>query len=250
VVDIDIPIEASLQDLFNIPPCEVLKLPQPSPLQLQLPSGGSLNALVDISKGVPTDCSMSFSLMLQLAPLLVAIECPMRVLKLLQPLVDIVKDIPTPNPADLKKFAEAAVELLPCFATLAGIPAFIKDILCLIRAILNCLVGQIQSIRNLMNGLSLRFEAAEGNPDLLAALECAQENATATMANLTQAIDPIAAVLALASPLMEIAGMDLSIEIVPPAGEPSDLAAIDALIATLQGVVDAIDTATAGACGA
>jgi hypothetical protein len=248
VPDIDIPIEASLQDLFNIPPCEVLKLPQPAPLKLQLPSGGSMNALVDISKGIPTDCSLSFSLMLQLAPLLVAIECPMRVLKLIDPLIKIIDGLPTPDPSELGKFADAAIELAPCIASLAGIPAFIKDILCLIRAILNCLIGQIQSVRNLLNGLSLRLAAAEGNPDLLAALECAQENANATVGNLTQAIDPIAAVLALAAPLMGIAGMDLSIELVP-AAPPEDLAAIDALIATLQGVVDAIDTATGGACG-
>ena len=246
--DIDIPINASIQDLFNIPPCDVLKLPQPSPLKIQLPTGGSLNALVDMSAGIPNDCALSFNLMLQLAPLLVAIECPMRVLKLIQPLVDIINGLPTPNPADIGKFVDAAAELAPCIAALAGIPAFIKDILCLIRKVLNCLLGQIQTVRDLIGGLALRFDAADGNPDLLAALECAQENANASMANLTQAIDPIAGVIALVKPIMGIAGMELELELAAPSAPPEDLAAIDAMIATLQGVVDAIDVATGGAC--
>jgi hypothetical protein len=172
------------------------------------------------------------------------------VLKLLKPLVDIISGLPAPpSPELLKDFADAAIELVPCFTSLAGIPLFIKDILCLIRAVLNCLLGQLRSIRDLMNGLSLRLASAAGNDDQMALLKCAQENADASMAGLMSSIDPIAGVLALLSPIMGIAGMDLDIQLVPPAGPPEDLAAFDAIIDTLQGVVDAIDIATGGACG-
>ncbi len=251
---IDIPISASLQEAFDLPPCDVLKLPMPTPLALQLPSGGSMKALVDISKGIPNDCSMSFNLMLQLQPLLVALECPMRILKLLKPLTEILgalTEVPpgVPSPEVLAEFAQSVVEIAPCFLSLAGIPAFVLDILRLIRSILNCLLTQMRSLRDLMNGLQLRFAAAEGNPDLLEALGCSQENAGVAMQNLTSAIDPIAGIIALVSPFLEIAGMDLSLELSTPAAPPEDLEAFDAVIATLQTAVDAIDTIVGPADG-
>jgi hypothetical protein len=248
VPTIDIPISASVQDAFDLPSCDVLQLPTPKPLKIQLPSGGSMNALVDVSKGIPNDCAMTFNLLLQLQPLLVALECPMRVLKLLKPLVDIVKGLPVPPVQAVEEFAEAAVELAPCFLSLLGIPEFVKDILCLIRAVLNCLLSQIRAVRDLMEGLELRLAEADGNPDLLATLQCAQENAKASAGNVASAIDPLAGVMALVSAIMSIAGMSLDIQLQAPSGPPGDLEALDAVILTLQTAVDAIDTATGGAC--
>ena len=70
MANIDIPIRADLQDLMKIPPCFDIKLPQPAPMKIQLPTGAALTAVADISKGVPTDCAMAFSLLLQIGPLL------------------------------------------------------------------------------------------------------------------------------------------------------------------------------------
>ena len=64
------------------------------PLKIELPMGGSLKAFTDISKGIPTDCSMVFNLMVQLAPMLASIECLVRVLKLLAPLIEVIKGAP------------------------------------------------------------------------------------------------------------------------------------------------------------
>lgn len=252
--EIDIPISASLQEAFNLPPCDAIRLPMPTPLDIQLPTGGSIKALVDISKGIPNDCSMSFNLMLQLQPLLVALECPMRILKLLKPLTEILGALTSvppkvPSPQVVLDFGKAVGELAPCFLSLAGIPAFVLDVLRLLRAVLNCLLTQMRSVRDLLNGLQLRLAAAEGNADLMDTLGCAQENAERSMQNLTTAIDPIAGIVALVSPFLEIAGMDLSFELVPPAGPPEDLAAFDAVIATLQTAVDAIDTIVGPADG-
>jgi hypothetical protein len=246
MVDIDIAISGSLQSAFDLPPCDAIRLPMPEPLQITLPSGGSIKALTDISKGIPNDCSMSFNLLLQLQPLLVALECPMRMLKLLKPIADIVGALastpPKPPPASaVTDLADAVLKITPCFLSLAGIPAFVLDILRLLRAILNCLLHQMRSVRDLMNGLSLRLAAAEGNDDLMEQLGCAQENAGRAMQNLTQAIDPIVAFVSLISPFVEIAGMDLDFQLVPPAAPPEDLAAFDEIIATLQTAVDAID---------
>jgi hypothetical protein len=250
VATIDIPVSESLQKALDIPPCTKLALPMPKPLKVTLPTGGSMNAFVDMSKGIPNDCSMNFNLMLQMAPLLAALECPMKMLKLLKPLVDIINGLPAPpSPKVIKDFADAAIELAPCFGAIAAVPAMVKDLLCLVRSVLNCLLGELRTVRDLMNGLSLRLGEAEGNPDLLATLECAQDNAAASMQSLTQAIDPIAGILGLISTVAGVAGMKLDITLVPPAGPPEDLAALDALIATLQTAVDAIDTATGGSCG-
>src|ERR1700738_3428453 len=117
--NIDITVSADLQEAFQLPPCEEIKLPLPSPLKVQLPTGGTISALADISKGIPTDCSMTFSLMLQIAPLLASLECLLKILKLLKPLIDVVGSLgPPPDPIKLPKaiveFMKAAEAIIPC----------------------------------------------------------------------------------------------------------------------------------------
>jgi len=251
---IDIPLKPDLQKAFDLKPCEALKVPSPKPLKVQLPSGGSLQAFNDISKGIPNDCSMSFNLLLQVAPLLASMDCLLKILKVLKPLVEIVTGltkVPPKPPADALAELPGAIEaLVPCFLipTPASLLPFVKDILCLIRAVLKCLLQQFKSLRDLMQGLSLRLEAAQGNDDLLATLQCAQDNAASSANNLTQAIEPITVLLGLVSPVMEMAGLP-SLELKAPGASPTDVAAMDELVNTLQAVVDAIDDVTGGICG-
>ena len=247
-VDIDIPVSPELQQALNTISCEAQGITKPSaPLKITLPSGDTLQAFTDLSKGIPNDCSMTFNLMLQLAPFLASITCLLRILKLLKPLVDIVKSIPGAPPVKaMEEFAEASVELLPCLLMPAAVIPFAKDIICFIRAVLHCLVRQLESVRNLLSGLQLRIEAASGNDDLLATLNCAQENAQTSVENLTQAIEPISALLELAGPILEMAGLP-SISLQAPGAPPQDLAGLDALIETLQDEVSTIDAL--GICG-
>jgi hypothetical protein len=252
MTDIDIPLSEDLQKAFQIPPCSELALPFPKPLKVTLPTGGSMNAFIDMSKGIPNDCSMNFNLMVQMAPLLAAMECPLKMLKLLKPLADIVQALvkPAPPPAGaVPDLIAAAADLAPCFTVFASIPMFVKDLLCLIRSVLNCLLGQIRTVRDLLGGLQLRMSEAEGNPDLLATIKCAQDNANASMQSLTQSIEPIAGLLELVGTIAKLAGMSLNLSLSAPSAPPEDLAAIDALIDVLQTAVDAIDTATGGSCG-
>ena len=65
--NIDVNVSADLQKLFELPACIDLKLPSHAKLSVTLPTGGSIKAIGDISKGIPNDCSMIVSLMLQLA---------------------------------------------------------------------------------------------------------------------------------------------------------------------------------------
>ncbi|WP_028066670.1 hypothetical protein [Solirubrobacter soli] len=247
---IDIPVKPDLQAALNLEPCEALRLPSPTPLKIQLPTGGHLQAFNDISKGIPNDCSMTFNLMLQVAPLLASMDCMLKMLKLLDKVVSLVTN-PPPTPGAIKDVVDAAAEIAPCFLipTPLGILPFVCDILNLIRSVLHCLLAQLTSVRDLMQGLTLRLEAATGNDDLLKTLQCAQENAQASANNLSQAIEPVTVLLGLVSPLLKLAQLP-DLQLSTPGGPPESVEALSALITTLQGVVDVIDEITGVACGA
>jgi hypothetical protein len=249
---IDIDVSAQLREAIEGLPCDALSIPKPSPLEIRLPTGGgSLKAFTDLSKGIPNDCAMTFNLLVQLAPLLASMDCLLKILKLLEPLAKVVTGVakvpPQPPAEELAKLPQAVIDLAPCFGIFASIPMFAKDILCLVRAVLRCLLQQLKAVRDLMAGLALRLEAAEGNADLMATLKCAQENAQAAGQNTAQAIEPISAFLGILSPILGIAGLP-SLELEMPSAPPEDVEALDAIIDTLQAVVDAIDEITGGIC--
>lgn len=241
---IDIPVSEALQEALDGLTCDDLRIPSPKPLTVRLPTGGTLKAFTDLSKGIPNDCSMSFNLLLQIAPLLASMECLLKILKVLEPLVKIIPGLakvpPKPDLGALADLPKAVADLVPCFVMFTNIPLFAIDILLLVRAVLKCLLAQLKSVRDLMAGLAFRLEIADGNDDLLATLNCAQENAKTSAQNLSQAIEPITAILGLVGPILEIAQMP-PIELTPPSGPPESLEALDAMVDGLQTVVDAID---------
>ena len=191
---LDVNVSADLQKLFELPACADIKLPPPEKLEITLPTGGSLKAIADISKGIPNDCSLIVSLMLQIAPFLASIECLFKLLGLIAPLIDVVKAL-APTPISLSwasavpKFLEAAEKLMPCLLVVTGAPIipFLRDLLCLILKVLHCLMGQLESIIDIMSGLTLRINIAKasGNTELQQALECAQENAAISAQHMT-----------------------------------------------------------------
>jgi hypothetical protein len=244
--NIDIPVAVDLQQLFELPPCEAIKLPKPSPMSIQLPTGGSLKAFTDISKGIPTDCSMSLSLLLQVAPLLASMDCLLKILKLLKPLIDIVKGLPFPPVKAVSDFIEAAADLAPCL--LIPVPGgnivpFIRDILCLILKMLRCFLGQLKTVAGVMGGLALQLKLAQdtGNSELQMAIQCAQENAEISAQHLTQSIEPIRALLDLVGPLLGLAQVP-AIQL-PVLGSQTDVESLNQTIQTMQGVVDVIQGA-------
>lgn len=256
--NIDIPLPVDIKKLFDLPPCEDIKLPEPSPLKITLPTGGSINALTDISKGIPNDCSMIFNLMLQISPFLAATECLFKLLGLIAPLIDVVKALgPPPDPIKLgtaiPKFLKAAADLAPCLLVVTGAPLipFLRDLLCLIIKALNCFLGQMKTLLGVMRGISLQLDAAtaSGNTELQRTLECAQENAATSAAHLTKSIEPIGAILKLAAPLMGLAGVE-PIEI-PTIGGDTNLEALEETVKTIQGIKGTLQIAAdaLGGCG-
>jgi len=251
--NIDIPLSVDLNSALELPSCADIRLPLPKPLKIQLPTGGSIQAIADISKGIPGDCAMTFSLMVQIAPLLASMECLVKILKLLKPLVDVVSNLPMPPVKALQEFAKAAVDLAPCFLvpTPASMIPFVRDILCLILRVLNCLLGQLKSLMAIMSGLRLQLDAARaaGNFELEDALNCAQANAETAGQHLTKAIEPIGVLLDLVGPMMGIAGVE-PIQL-PALGDKSDLDALQGTVQALQGVVGTLDVVVEalGGCG-
>lgn len=242
---LDIPVSVDLQAMLDVPPCADLKLPSPSPLKLTLPTGATLQAINDISKGIPNDCSMSINLLIQLAPFLASMECLLKVLKLLGPLIEVIKGLPFPPVEAIAKFVEAAADLTTCLQL--PLPAtnlfnFIRDILCLILKILRCLLGQLKTIAELLGGLAINIKLAAdtGNTELLNSLECAQENALTSAEHLAQSMEMITAILGLVAPFMEIAQIP-PIKL-PALGSQTDVAAINETVEVLETVVQTIET--------
>ncbi len=241
----DIPVEANLSELFKLPECNDIRIPFPKPLKVRLPTGGTISAFSDISKGIPTDCALTFSLMLQIAPMLAATECLLKVLKLLKPLIDVVNGLPVPSPKVIADFAKAAADIVPCLLvpTPASILPFIKDLLCLIIRALNCFLGGMKTVLGLLSGISLQLASAEalGNTALVDSLKCAEQNAKAQAAHLTASIEPIGVLLELAGTFFGIAGIE-PIKI-PSLASDADLQALQDFVATIQGVVGTMQIA-------
>src|SRR5260370_35369106 len=95
MADIDINVSPDLKKLFDLEPCEMIRLPSPKKLTVQLPVGGApIQAFSDISKGVPNDCAMTLNLMLKIAPFLASTACLFKGLALIGPVVVEVKAVP------------------------------------------------------------------------------------------------------------------------------------------------------------
>ena len=62
--NIDIALPDELQQVLKQPVC--LVLPTPGKVKITLPSGPKFSGIADITKQIPDDCSLSFSLVLQL----------------------------------------------------------------------------------------------------------------------------------------------------------------------------------------
>jgi hypothetical protein len=243
---IDVPLPDSLQSVLQTPVC--VKLPKPGKVKITLPFGGAtLQAFGDVSKGIPDDCSLSFSLALQIAPMLANMQCLIEVLNCVKPLISLLQAVPS---GDLIKIGSAIGELLPAVKKVgdcvigffAGVPVFLRDLLALIAKLLTCIAQQLRSILNVMSGLALQIKSAqsEGNTELLATLQCAQDNAQASAALSMSAIEPLTVLLSLAEPLMGLAGVD-PIK-TPPIGSDSSLQGLQTVVTVIEDLAKTLRT--------
>jgi hypothetical protein len=234
---IDIALPDELTQALTPPSCGDLTLPTLSALpSVTLPTGEAVQGMADFTRGIPTDCSMNFSLMLQLAPLMGSMECLLRVLKFIGVVVGILKDLTSPTNLipSVIKIGEAAKDLAQCLEiAIPGVPicTFAKDLLLLISTMLLCVVKELDSVLRILSGLQLQISIAEaaGNTDLLAALQCAQQNATTSAEGTMQSLQPVIVLLSLAGTFMELGDINLNVTI-PSAVPANDLQAMQTLL--------------------
>jgi hypothetical protein len=244
---IDVPLPAGLEEYLSRPVC--IPMPKPGKAEINLPMGGTLKGMADITKSIPDDCSLSFSLALQLGPFLANLDCLLKIVKVLEPLIGVVQGLSKPDPLkvaeSVPKLAEAVPPLVECIAKFFGIgvPLFVRDLLCLIIKLLGCIIGQMKSLLAVMGGLALQIESAQGagNTELLAALECARQNAQVSAEQTMSAVEPLMVLLSLAEPLLGMAGV--SPIKTPALASPEDLEKMQEVVNTLDELVKTLKLA-------
>jgi hypothetical protein len=243
MTNINIPIPDDLKALLESPKCVDLSLPKFKTPSITLPTGSKLKGLADVSKGIPTDCSVTFSLLLQIGPILASMECLLKLLKAVGTIIKVVKD-----PTKVLELDEVLKDIAQCLAipTGANLPIFVKDILCLIVKMLKCAIGSLKSVAQLMQGLTLSLDAAEkeGNEDLIATLKCLQANASTQAESVLTSIEPLAVLLELAGPVMDMA--QIGPVSIPTIGSANDAESLLKIVEVLEGVVETIDSIVGG----
>jgi len=231
---------------MKVPSAADVRLPKPVDLKITLPTGAVLKAPNDISKGSPTPASASFGLLLQLGPLLGSMECLLKILKLLKPLIDVIKGLPFPPVKAIKDFVLAAKDLIPCFGVVLPVSLipFIKDILCVIHATLQGVHDGLKSVAGVMENISTQMAGAveSGNDELKQVLEAAQENAMISASQFTAALAPLSALLTMIEPIMGLAGLQPFK--LPDMGEATDATALKSVVGALEGAINALGTVT------
>lgn len=240
---IDIPLPDELTQALSQPVCLDLSLPKVGSASLTLPMGGTLQGMADFTRGIPTDCSMNLNLMLQLAPMMASMECLLKVLKFVGAIVGILKNFnPLTAVGDVLSAAEDLAKCLEIVVPLGPICAFVKDLLKLISTMILCVVTELESILKILSGLQLQISIAKanGNTDLLQALQCAQQNARTSADSAMQSMQPIIVLLSLAGTFIELAGAPVNIPAIPGAVPADDLAAMQTLLTDLGDVATVI----------
>lgn len=249
-ITLDVELPERLTEFLAEPRCADIALPEPASVSLALPTGGRLRGVADVTRAIPTDCALNVSLMLQLGPILANLECFIRVLKLLKPLMDVIDGLPVPPVKAIQEFGEAAAEVTECvvaFTSPAGMLPFVRDILCLIARMFRCLVDQTKNLLAVMRSLELQATAAQGNDALLANLDCARENVQRSANSVLQSVEPAMVILEWVAPLLEIAQMP-AIE-VPSFGDVEGIDEMEQYLATMEGFVETLELAAEAAGG-
>jgi len=237
---IDIPLPSELTGPLSQPLCLDLALPKPDMPELVLPTGATLKGIADFTRGIPTECSMNFSLMLMIAPIMASLECPLKILKLVGDLINAAESGDPFKLLTVLKDGKDALKSCLGLVTPAGICPFVKSLLLLIIRLLNCFLEEMQSIIGMLEGLNLNLTAAlqSGNTDAAAAIQCALEDAQTTAAGSLTAIQPIAVLLQIAAPFFDIA--QIKIDPLPDVSSGGSLDGLKDVVSTLTPVVSTI----------
>ena len=188
---------------------------------LSTPGGELLHGFPNVATQTSA-CSAAANLLSQAAPVLVLQHCQMRMLKLLQPLIDIISTLPNPPARARQEFAKAAADLAPCFVAMepGGLITFVRDLLCL----------EIQNLQCFLQNLASARKRSDGVKDVLASYP------------------PMIGVLKLAEGLFQTVGLQIPN---PPAlSSKTDKSSLDGDVRAVRDFVSALQvvTDTFGGC--
>jgi hypothetical protein len=208
-----------------MPPSESSVIPS-----TDAPGGGRLIGFADL-KNQTAGCSAATNLQSQAAPLIALMSCQLKILKLLKPLVDVIRGLPQPSAQALQEFSKAAIDLVPCFqiATPAGLLPFLRDLLCLEIRSLHCFLRNLQAL------IMSEVTAPGTTPAAL--------DARAVL----DSYPPIIGILDLASGLFQFAGLPIPQAPALAGGtDRSSLLADQSLVATFTGALETAADALGG----
>lgn len=176
--------------------------------------GIQLQAIADLSKGPPTDCALLHNLMVQLMPTLAGLNCIIKILGVIGALEKMLTGLlkPIPDFSGVGGVLTAIGQMSECLSIVLGPAAVfqtLKDILSLIISFLLCFVQAMESILNFQADIDLN--AAQGNPALLQSLQCASDNAQASMQGMMMALAPIEPLFAMVQPLIELSQLPIQL---------------------------------------
>jgi hypothetical protein len=215
--------------------------------KVSLPMGIELQAVADFSKGPPTDCALLHNLLVQLMPTLAGFNCIIKILNVVASMEGFLGALPNVVEAASKAgdVLNAIGDMKDCFELVLGpvkVAETIKDILLLLISYLKCFADAMKSVLDFQAGIDLN--SAQGNPMLLASLQCASDNAQTSMQQMLQALGPIEPLFKMMQPLIKISQLPI---VLPPI---SDLAnakdasqavdQLDAMLGQLKQIVEQI----------
>lgn len=158
---------------------------------IEVPAVGQLLGFADL-KIRTTECSADINLLTQVAPLIASMSCQLKILKLLKPLIELIKGLPNPPVQALLEFSEAAETLAPCLLvpTPSSVVPFLQGLLCLEIRSLKCFLRNLQAITTL----------AGTDPSGVAVLE---------VRSVLDSYAPIVGILGLASELFQLVRLNV-----------------------------------------
>lgn len=232
-------IEGPCFDLPRIP--EVTGIPG-----LSLIGGAALKGFLDLSLGAPTDCKLTFNLLLQLAPLLASLTCILKIFDVfvtLEKFAEAAKNPVTDLPGAVPAVLDAIKELKKCIP-IPGLDLYlmIKGILNLVLSFLSCFIGQLESI--LQFQATIDPDAAGDNPVLRDTLLCVQANAKTSLDNLMLAAQPLQPILGMTKTLIGVANLKVALPDLSSLSASGDatqaLASLNQAVDALKGAITAI----------
>lgn len=235
-------------DITIAPEIPCVELPKLGELpKIPLLGGAELNAFIDVAGGAPTDCKLTFNLLVQLGPLFASLACLFKILDVIGKISDFATAVP--DPVKLGKAVPALVgaiaDLQSCIPPLQipNLLRMLKAILMLILNFLACVLEQIDSVLKFRATIDL--DGAADNPALLKTLTCAQNTADAAMGNVMASLKPIAPLMNVVKLIAGIAMPGLALpDLASLSAEGSDVertvASLESTVKSLRDVVASI----------